>query len=157
MTKQKKLSKLAITAAVGAAAVVAPIAASADEVALTPSKVAFNVDGQIKIITAEEYINAVMGIAPETLAEIANAAGAVDPVSVYIGGKYISAESYIVAYMSGDAVTQEEIDAAPAASVEGAKELVNGEWKDVAPTTELKVESVIALAKIGKTSFGGCG
>ena len=70
MTKQKKLSKLAITAAVGAAAVVAPIAASADEVALTPSKVAFNVDGQIKIITAEEYINAVMGVAPETLAAI---------------------------------------------------------------------------------------
>lgn len=149
MGKFTKVSKIAMAAAVGSAAVVVPVATQAAETELTPAKVAFNVDGEVKIITADEYIAAVMGLEPTILAAITNAAGeVVAPETVNIGGKYISSEAYVLAYMSGDVVTQEEIDAAESVSVDGAKELVDGEWVDVETDPiegEITVESVSAI------------
>ncbi|MEK4530516.1 hypothetical protein [Solibacillus sp. FSL K6-1554] len=137
MAKSKKLAKLGIAAAVGSVAIVAPVATQAAEVALDPAKVAFNVDGQVKIISAEQYILAMMGTEPTILAAITNEAGTVGtPTAVFIGEKYISAEAYILAYMSGTAVTQDEIDAAEKAPIDGALELVDGEWKEVDQTPE---------------------
>ena len=128
MVKKKSIFNIALVASLATSAVAIPTVTEAAQ-GLTANKVVFNVGGQLKVISAEQYILAILGAEPNIKAAISTNGNNVTPVAVSIGGKYISASDYIIQYMIGDGkITQNLVESVANYNIKDAVELVGSTW-----------------------------
>lgn len=139
MNGKKVLFNIAIAATLTTAVIAIP--AETEASGLSAGKVVFDVNGQLKVISADAYIMAYLGATPDVAKEISVNGAVAAPKAVYIGGKYISAEEYIMQYMfSNGSISQETVDKVADYNVAGAKELVGSSWVAVTDSSEVSKE-----------------